>query len=171
VPPIVVDTNVAVVANGNDEFPSCSMACANRIRELTRDGTLVIDDRWLIIGEYRKNLRSSGQPGVGDAFLKWVLTNQANLRRCRRVPLTPQNDSFAEFPADPRLAGFDPRDRKFVAVALASPDHPAILQALDSSWWGFRQPLAECGVVVEFLCPNDIARLHHRRSGASSANS
>ncbi len=39
---------------------------------------LVLDDMWRIIGEYMQNLRSSGEPGVGDAFLRWVLTNKDN---------------------------------------------------------------------------------------------
>ena len=43
-------------------------------------------------------------------------------QRCDLVPITPINDSeneFEEFPDDPVLEGFDPDDRKFIAVAIA----------------------------------------------------
>lgn len=157
---VVVDTNVPVVANGHSEqaSPDCVVACARRLEALTRSGKLALDDKWLIIGEYRANLRSSGQPGVGDAFLKWVLTNWGNSQRCEIVKITLVNSSeteFREFPKDKRLRAFDPSDRKFVAVALAHPNRPPILQAVDWKWWGFRKVLHSNGVDVEFLCEED----------------
>lgn len=101
-----------------------------------------------------RNLRSEGQPGPGDAFLKWVLTNRSNPQRCALVSLTPQGDSFLEFPNDPDLEGFDPSDHKFAAVAHAHPDHPPVLNATDSDWWHYREALACHGVRVEFVCPD-----------------
>lgn len=103
-------------------------------------------------------MRSDGQPGEGDAFLKWVLTNQANPQRCEHVHINPteNGNNFAEFPEDPDLKAFDPSDRKFVAVALSHPDSPPILNAVDSDWWLFRDAFTRNGVHVEFLCPQDI---------------
>lgn len=63
-----------------------------------------------------------------------------------------END-FAEFPQSASLAGFDPSDRKFVAVALAHPHRPAIANAVDSDWRNYESVLAEHGIKVEFLCP------------------
>jgi len=63
------------------------------------------------------------------------------------------------------LINFDPYDRKFVAVAATHPDRPAILQATDSKWWGWKEALAECGVIVEFLCPADIEAGYNRKFG------
>ena len=60
---------------------------------------------------------------------------------------------FEEFPGAPSLAGFDMDDRKFVAVALASGTGPEILNASDTDWWDFREPLERHGVRVNFLCP------------------
>jgi hypothetical protein len=85
---------------------------------------LVLDDMWRIIGEYMQNLRRSGEPGVGDAFLRWVLTNKDNPQRCDLVTITPVENDFREFPADAALSDFDPSDRKFIAVALAHPQKP-----------------------------------------------
>ena len=57
------------------------------------------------------------------------------------------------------LEGFDPDDRKFIAVACAHPEKPPILQAVDSQWLDFRDALRENGVTVAFICEDDIQRL------------
>ena len=161
----VVDTNVAVVANGRAPQASaeCVSACARALGEFESGRSrLVLDDEWWILREYQNNLRSAGQPGPGDAFFKWVLTNQANPRRCERVRITAlhsDGSDFAEFPRDAALAAFDPADRKFVAVSRAHAARPPIAQAVDSKWWRLRSALERCAVAVEFLCPDDIRAL------------
>jgi len=108
----------------------------------------------LILGEYRRNLSPSGQPGSGDAFFKWLWNNQGNHDHCRRVNITPHdNRGFAEFPDDPELEPFDNDDRKFVAVALASHNAPPILNATDSDWWEHRVALEGHGIRIKSLCP------------------
>ena len=159
---IVVDTNVPVVANGRSEQASaeCVTTCVQRLAHLKNDvEKLVLDDHWRIIKEYQNNLCSEGQPGVGDSFLKWVLTNHRNTERCDLVRITPTDGhetAFLEFPSDPDLEGFDPSDRKFVAVAVVHSQRPPILQATDSKWWHFRDAMSRNGVAVEFLCEEDI---------------
>ncbi len=162
---VVVDTNVAVVANRRGQpQPSlnCVQACANRLLQLQQAGRVAIDNRWLIIREYRNNLNESGQPGIGDRFFKWVLTNRNNPTWCEQVAITPlDNDEevFQEFPADEALSKFDRSDRKFVAVALAHPQHPPILSALDTDWWEARHALSRNGVTIDLLCPNELEQL------------
>ena len=166
---VVVDTNVPVVANAKSDQASsdCVVICIGKLQQITGGRVrLVLDDQWLIVREYQSNLRSSGQPGVGDAFLKWVLTNKANPTKCELVSITPldsQANNFREFPKDAALNDFDPSDRKFVAVALAHPEKPPILQAVDSLWWGVREALHQNGVRVDFICEADIKALHARR--------
>ena len=161
---VVVDTNVAVVANRDSPqaSPNCENACINRLARIIRgEDKLVLDDNWKIIGEYTQNLRSTGEPGAGDRFLLWVLRNQSG--QCDLVPITPINNSeteFQEFPTDPALNGFDRDDRKFIAVVRAHSASPPILQAVDSQWWGFRHALHQNGVTVEFICQADIQKLH-----------
>ncbi len=161
---VVVDTNVAVVANRDSPqaSPNCENACINRLERIIRgEDKLVLDDNWKIIGEYTQNLRSTGEPGAGDRFLLWVLRNQSG--QCDLVPITPINNSeteFQEFPTDPALNGFDRDDRKFIAVVRAHSASPPILQAVDSQWWGFRHALHQNGVTVEFICQADIQKLH-----------
>ena len=160
---IVVDTNVVVVANGRSEQASsdCVETCGERLEEIMRgEIKLVLDNRWIILREYMQNLRSNGAD-VGDRFLGWLLVNKDE--RCDLVPITPIDGSeneFEEFPDDPALDGFDPDDRKFIAVACAHLEKPPILQAVDSQWLDFRNAFRQNGVTVEFICEDDIQRLH-----------
>jgi len=154
---LIVDTNVPVVANGKHDKASlnCIQACVTALA-CARDGRVLIDNLGHILTEYRNNLAYRGQPGVGDAFFKWLWDNQANGARCLKVNITPIDAGwrrFVEFPDDDRLRGFDPSDQKFVAVALASTLNPPILNASDTDWLPVQHELREHGVAIEFLCP------------------
>jgi len=153
---VVMDTNVAIVANGRTQQAgiSCVEACVATLIGLRDRHRMLLDDRGLILDEYRRNLSPSGQPGPGDAFFKWLWDNQGNPEHCRQVAVIPTGDgSFEEFPTDPDLEGFDRSDRKFVAVAIASQERPPILNASDTDWWGARAALSRHGIEVRFLCP------------------
>jgi hypothetical protein len=158
-----VDTNVARVANWPHDpthaSPECVLRCVTRIRDIMARGGILLDDAWHIVGEYQNQLRSLGQPGVGDAFLKAVLTRRNDPSWCIQVPVTPHpQHGFAEFPTDPDLVGFDPSDRKFVAVVLAGPPGGSVLNAVDRDWWDHREALERNGVEIEFLCPDQMTR-------------
>jgi len=178
----VIDTNVAKTANGEHTGASaeCESACAIALQVFLKQGHLFIDDAFgdsqennrresRIVTEYSLNLSRRGQPGPGDAFFKWVLDNEWYEDKITRVPITPcQRDSdigFAELPSPPEGVHYDPSDRKFLAVAAAHPEHPPIWQALDSKWWGWTAALAEAGISVHFLCPEEIARKHREKMG------
>ena len=170
----VIDTNVPVVANRRSEQAStaCVWICVRCLWQITLNGKVVLDDGWRLIGEYIRNLRSDGQPGVGDAFLKWVLTNWKNPNRCELVTISPtqRDNDFREFPKDPALKRFDPSDRKFVATALGHPKRPPILQAIDWKWWHLKNALRSNGVRVRFLCKVDIQRIAGKKARGISAN-
>ncbi|MDE0427470.1 MAG: hypothetical protein OXN25_21660 [Candidatus Poribacteria bacterium] len=159
---VIVDTNVPLVANGKADQASedCVETCIDELMKITEGNVkLVLDDLRRIIGEYRNKLNPGGFPGVGDAFLKWVEINWANPQQCDLVSITPTDDleaNFQEFPTDTALSDFDPDDRKFIAVALAHPEKPPILQALDTAWWHYRDALHQNGVTVDFICEDDI---------------
>jgi hypothetical protein len=161
--PCLVDTNVGVAANfKSDASDECALTCIQTLREITERGHLVLDTIGLIFDEYRKNMSMSGQPGVGDVFMRWVNDNQYNTERCTRVAVTPENGSFEEFPPDTNLADFDLSDRKFVAVAAAHGGKPPILVACDTDFWIARDALAAANIQVEFLCPIDIETMAER---------
>ena len=162
----LVDTNVAVVANGKDNHPDPLVEkCIDAIVQITQGGGLVLDDADRIFSEYRNNLSLKGQPGTGDAFVKWVNDNQWNVEKCERRAVTcldEQEQLFEEFPKSEALLDFDRSDRKFVAVANTGKRCP-ILQAVDFKWWGWKEALAECGIRVVFIDEKaaEAGHLHH----------
>ena len=166
-PPLrcVVDTNVAATANGANSAASssCVAASARALQAVMATGHVFIDDGSRIVSEYRANLRAKGEPGPGDAFLKWLLTHEWAGERVTRVPITPKADDkedFDELPAAPDGVIYDRSDRKFLAVSAAHAERPPILQSFDSKWWGWRDALEKCGVTVHFLCEHEIAAKH-----------
>jgi hypothetical protein len=161
--PCLVDTNVGIAANfESDASDECALICIQTLRAITKRGHLVLDDIGLIFDEYRKNMSMSGQPGVGDAFMRWVRDNQYNTDCCTRVCITPMDDSFNEFPTEEALQDFDRSDRKFVAVAAAHGGNPPILEACDTDFWIAREALSAAGIQIEFLCPIDIQEMAER---------
>ncbi len=160
---LVVDTNVPKTANRAlspenipPELLGCVFACVEVIEHVVKKGGLVFDATDEIFNEYRKHLSLSGQPGIGDRFMKWVHDNIWKFPEADRVKITRKNNSYREFPNHDGLTDFDPSDRKFVAVANAHPEKPHILQATDSKWWGWKAALAEVGISVLFLCPDYV---------------
>ena len=156
----VIDTNVAIVANGKTPQAgrACELACIRVLVELRRTGIVVLDMGMQILSEYMKRLSMSGQPGLGDAFMKWVWQVQADSSHCELVMISPHEQrGFVEFPDDQALNDFDRDDRKFVAVALTSSKHPSVLNAVDSDWWVYRDSLRRNGVAIRFLCPEQFS--------------
>lgn len=161
-PPSVIDTNVLVVANGrraDHASAACKLVCVRALREVQTRGHLVLDQGFRILNEYKNQAREGGQPGVGDAFLKWALTNWKNSTRCTLISVAEHAErGFERFPDDRVLVGFDPSDRKFVAVALgheaADGTMPRILNATDTDWHEHRAALEAHGLVLDFLCPD-----------------
>ena len=161
----VVDTNVPIVANMSvnpssipPELNNCVLSCIEAIEHVIKKGGLIIDSGDEIFSEYRHKLLLKGQPGVGDAFLKWVHDNRWIPQKVDQVAITKNGDSYDEFPIHDKLASFHRPDRKFVAVANAHSAKPPILQATDSKWWGWKDALAEVGITVQFMCPQYVEK-------------
>lgn len=157
----VVDTNVPVVANRKhaDASDACVAACARALYDVTRSGHLFIDALDLIKTEYARHLNWKGEPGPGDAFMRWLYTNEWGGDVVTRVAITPKpfdETDFVELQAPPPGVSFDPSDRKFLAVAAAHPEHPPLLEAVDCRWWGWQGALAEMGLAVAFVSPVEI---------------
>lgn len=161
--PVVIDTNVLLIANGShqDVSPPCRAECVKRLLARQKSGVVVIDDAFRILREYQHKTHPNAPKGVGDVFLKWLLQNAANKKRVHRVALTETaSDEFAEFP-DPALQPqFDAPDRKFVAVASAHPQQPTVWQGADCKWLAWWQQLESQGIKVVFLCPTDVRHFY-----------
>lgn len=99
----VLDCNVLATANGMATHvgPECEAAA---IKELVdaRSGLVLIDDRDVILREYRATANpGTTQPGPADLFYRWLVNVVADRRYCRRVncPREP-DDSYRDYPGD-----------------------------------------------------------------------
>lgn len=147
----VVDTNVAVVANGRNTNASlrCRLAAIDALHGLLRRGRIVIDEAGEMTAEYKVYCEPKGQPGVGDRFFHEVLMNYRG--KVERISLAKRSDgSFVDFPADPVLVTFDLSDRKFAAAARKAA--VPVMNATDSDWLHHYATLRQNGIEVEFVC-------------------
>ena len=154
----VVDTNVAIAANGRETHADerCQLACIEELERVVGEGVVAVDETGSILSEYRGYLDHSGQPGTGDAFYKHVFDHQYQDRRVRRVRVTPSDNDrkgFEELPEN----SFDRSDRVFLAVAVVG--NAVVLNAMDSDWDEHAGLMDELGVRVNQLCPQ-----HARKS-------
>lgn len=149
----VVDTNVLVVANGEyaKAGDQCLLEAQRFLRDVQARESLVLDDAWRILGEYRGRVERADPDGVGRHFFKWAARAGRHL-----VTITCHPDrGFVEFPSDPALETFDPSDRKFVAVTIKSgTDRTELVNAVDSDYREHERALREAGVAVRELCPD-----------------
>lgn len=162
----VVDTNILLIANEQHEdiSPAGVIACVERLEHLRKRGRIVLDDGREILREYGHKTTPNTGNRVGDAFLKWIYQNMGNPQRVELVHIERhQERGYAEFPEDPELLDFDPEDKKFIAVAVAHPKHPIILQGSDSKWTGWSERLRVHSIRVEFLCRDDVERFGRRK--------
>lgn len=162
----VVDTNVIHIANGShaDVSPECVLGCIDRLESLMKNGRVVIDNDFRILGEYQNKTSPMKSRGPGDVFVRWLLKNRANSRHVEQVALKElRKDVFEEFPDAVLQARIDPSDRKFLATALAHRDRPPVWQGADCKWLDWWQALGAHGVAVEFLCPNDVCRFYAKK--------
>lgn len=148
----VVDTNVAVAANGRSTHADleCQRSCVERLAAVVKEEVVAIDDAGLVFEEYTKRLSRSGQPGVGDAFLKYLFDHQYYSDRIRRVTVTLSTDPRRGFEELPENA-LDRSDRKFLAVAVVA--KAVVLNAMDSDWNEQKALLNRLRVRIRQLCP------------------
>ena len=163
---VIVDTNVIVIANGEADHASldCAQRCQQRLKQIISQRVrTVVDDRWRILNEYKRNANIVRQKGIGDGFVKRLLQNWRYPDICTMIKITPlagNGTDFEEFPnSDDALTSFHKNDRKFIAVALAyqrdAGQVPTILLAIDRGWFQFTNALASHGVYVDFICEED----------------
>jgi hypothetical protein len=162
---VVIDTNVLMTAEGGPGASRpCIERCQKELLEIRAEGCVALDSGWEIIKEYRTNLSTSRQPGLGFRFLEWVLNTRSAPGHCSWVTITPhESRGYEEFPEHDGLQRFDWSDRKFVAVAAKHSPKLPIVQATDSKWVGWRPALAECGIEVKFICRSEIESKYEKK--------
>lgn len=161
----ILDTNVIISAIGDsDKSPQITVTCIEQCRLLlfqctTGNLQIVIDSGEHgshILDEYRQQFRYY-EGTYGEMFVRWILNNIMNEQYIMQIPITYLgNDEYQEFPEDHDLHGFDPRDRKFIALAVAHHQYEAqiapIVQSADMKWKNFVSTFAQYHVEIEFIC-------------------
>ncbi len=158
----VVDTNVAIAANGRQTHADepCQLACVERLRSIVAEEIVAIDDKHYILNEYLRYMSQAENSGVGDKFFEHVLTNSANCAWVREFQVTPsenEGQGFEELPENT----FDRSDRKFLAVAVGAEKVGAeavVLNATDSDWDEHAALMNDLGVNVSQLCPQHASK-------------
>ena len=170
---VVIDTNVILTAKGMSEqaWDECVTACQERLDEIIEGSEkVVIDDDWIILHEYINYLEnddSTTDSRSGGHFLEWFIRNYMNPGQCVQVSITPSGDGtgFEELPNDFRE--FDSDDKKFIAAAIVYEQtyqqQATLLQSVDSQWYSSRNLFIENGLIVEFICEENIRHLYERR--------
>ncbi len=152
----VIDSNVAIVANGSSPQASinCELACVELL-ERCEHLSICLDETNLIMDEYAKHLSYAGSPGVGDMFFKYLHDNQYAQKNIEVVTITQiadENRGFEELPEN----RFDPSDRKFLATAVSG--GADVVNATDSDWAEQRELMNQLNVTVQQLCPDCCER-------------
>lgn len=156
----IIDTNVAVVANGNTDHVDslCQLSCIETLEDIISNEKIALDKQGFILGEYKKRLSFKGQPKLGDMFFKFAHDNQANSDKVVTADLREHDDrGFHEFPEDDDLKAFDADDRMFVALSLALEEPSEIINASDTDWRDFYKELTRSGIKIRFICPQHVS--------------
>lgn len=161
--PVVVDTNVLAVAEGLNENASteCRSACVRLAGQIASGAVVVAVDSpatgEMVFKEYLDRLSKSPLDGIGKKLVVSLYHRRFDPSVCQIVSTAPCDDDETDFDDVPHaLRDFDRDDHKWIAVALASPQHTAVFQALDGEWWERRADLLANGVEVQFLCASDL---------------
>lgn len=170
----LIDTGVILTADGkqSDVGSAGLQACVRKLQHVCLEGGLVLDSGDRIFKEYLNKTRPWNPQTVGEQFVKWVNDHRMRPTRCDRIDITPKDEDpedFDEFPDDERLNTFERADRKFVAVAHAHPAKPAISVAIDTDYYRplHRTAFADQGITIDYLCEDDLKRVHERKYGES----
>jgi predicted nucleic acid-binding protein len=152
---VVIDTNVAIAANGRNTHAcnKCQLECVEYLENLTAAvgrRKIYLDDLDLLLSEYKPHLNFHGQPGIGDAFYKFLHDHKYSGKKVVLVSITRNDDSetgFNELPVN----SIDPSDRKILAISVVA--SAQIVNALDNDWHEKRDFLEGLGIEVVQLCP------------------
>lgn len=153
----VVDTNVAVVANGRNTNVSlaCRSAAGEFLNRLIAQGRVILDLAGEIQTEYERHRDPKRSLGVGDRFFMMILNSAP--RRVERIQLSKDHATgeYQDFPSDPLLSTFHRKDRKF--AALARKCGVPVANAVDPGWLDHFAALKANGILVDFVCGADRA--------------
>lgn len=147
----IIDTNIFIAANGKadqlkeEDINKCKLFVAS----LFSDTTISLDLQGEIFKEYFDHVNWSGQPGIGDAFVKNLWDRQHDKTICEMVDIKKdKNGIYKQLRNKDDLLQFDPNDHKFIAVCLGSKNPVGICNACDSDWENNKSLLSKYKIIV-----------------------
>ncbi|WP_284760601.1 hypothetical protein [Curtobacterium sp. MEB011] len=160
----VVDTNVLLICRNPEDWPAELRDACDELIEAVLEKRLeiVVDDGGEILEEYMHQLSLSGQPSLGDEFLKYVHDYQYSWHLKYRPNIRPnssESNSYGVLGGDD--AEIDPSDRKFIAAAKVA--KTPIFQASDTKWLNWQGVLSRHGVEVRFVHEDSIRRAYAKK--------
>ena len=172
----IIDTNVIRKAGDTDYAAMthlealCAQCCQNFVKSFidSVESRIVLDIDYEILKEYQRNIPypPQGQPTIATSFMRKLLRNLEKIPPENWIDTQKTGENqYGTFPSDKRLSDFDPADRKFIAVANTHPEHPPIVEGTDCKWWGYKEVLAEHGVLIDFLCEEYIKDAYQKKMG------
>lgn len=157
---VIIDANVIYLARipvsgFTDDALPLARKCIEFLKAVMNDNKkIVMDLGQLIYKEYRDAYEEvkNGDRNVGSIFCRWFFQYYQRISNEDYVELTPNADrEFEEFPDDTRLANFDRKDRKYIAVANKHTAHPPVIEGADVKWLGYRDVLEQYCIRLIFL--------------------
>lgn len=158
----VFDENVIIVANdltrlslGSEPIcpqanEACRIAAVDALSNVISRGGLVLDSGSEYLEKYRLAGSLSGQPGIGDAFVRAVFQKGYNPDWATRVEIR-DGDNYV-LPEGFEAIGFDEDDHLWIAGAHKAGKTSRIVNAVDSDYTEAQVALEAFGIKVLELC-------------------
>ncbi len=120
----IIDSNVLAIANelhanANIECVTNTIEFLKNVKEnleSSEDFKIVLDDSYIVLGEYKSHDSIFTNKRIGSAFLKWLFTNLARTNIIMHNMPQDIEDDLELFPDC--FANFDRNDRKYLFLAL-----------------------------------------------------
>jgi hypothetical protein len=170
----IVDTNVWLAASGSDAAGAeCQQTCFEWMKAFRKSGANLVVDRASFLPEavpgtsVLQELRQNLAPGafartlLNDHFMRGYLFDLVELE---------YDGEGAMLPESIELPGFEPADRKWVALHLGHDRQPPIHNACDGDWIKHEADLESAGIRVVQLCEAELRARVGAREGKQATS-
>ncbi|BBZ56608.1 hypothetical protein [Mycolicibacterium phocaicum] len=160
----VIDTNVPLVVKlPEGHSRELRDACEEMLENIIDDRIPVVTDAGgEIFEEYSHQLDLSGQPSLGDTFIRYIHDNRYRWDAAMRPDIQPGQPGTSTYGVlDGDHDAIDPSDRKFVAAAKVA--RVPVVQATDTKWLDWGEVLRRHGVSVEYAHEPSIRAAYRKK--------
>lgn len=165
---VIVDANVPAKASTppnlcvSDEL-IVQRKCIEYIERLINgNDELVLDLDYEIVNEYRNNVDASSN--IGRLFFRWLYQYIGKMDLSNNLKLEKNEEGeYMGFPLDEDTKGFDPNDRKYIALANLHPQKPPIVEGTDGKWFGYVSAFRKYGIKIVFLDEEYVQKMYKKK--------